>query len=57
MMEEGSGTTMLSYSVLSRVYRSWDYIMDRCVEFMHIPDFQPVFQQKFVMLVEGQTYP
>ena len=52
MMEEGTGKTMLSYSVLSRVYQSWDYIMDRCVEFMFNPDFQPVMQQKFDMIIE-----
>ena len=51
-MEQGSGNSFMSWGFLSRVYASWDYIMDKAVEFMHNPHFQPVLQQKFDMLIE-----
>lgn len=52
MMEQGSETSILNYRILSRAYASWDYILDRAVEFMQNPHFQSILQQKFDMIVE-----
>jgi hypothetical protein len=51
-MEQGSANSIMSYGVISRMYNSWDYIMERALEFLQNPDFQPVLQQKFDMLFQ-----
>jgi hypothetical protein len=56
MMEQGSENSMMSWAMISRMYASWDHIMDKAVEFIHHPEFKPVLHQKFDMLVQIGRY-